>query len=129
MIITLARQCGSGGTQIGRALADKYRLPLYDMRALTEAGKATGVFERAPEFFAERPMNSLLSAISLAADKSGVRRGAKTILAELLPPDDFILIGRCGNVVYGDRPDCVRVFLCGEFEARVKVLMSRYALS
>lgn len=89
MIITLARQCGSGGTQVGRALADKYRLPLYDMRALTEAGKATGVFERAPEFFAERPMNSLLSAISLAADKSGVRRGAKTILAELLPPDDL----------------------------------------
>ena len=43
--------------------------------------------------------------------------------------DDFILIGRCGNVVYGDRPNCVRVFLCGEFAARVKVLRERYSLS
>ena len=129
MIITLARQCGSGGTQVGRALSEKYRLPLFDMRALSEAGKATGLFERTPEFFAERPMNSLLSAISLAADKSGVRRGAEKILAELLPPDDFILIGRCGNVVYGDRPNCVRVLLCGEFVARVKVLRERYSLS
>ena len=76
MIITLARQCGSGGTQVGRALSEKYRLPLFDMRALSEAGKATGLFERTPEFFAERPMNSLLSAISL---ERGAPRGGEDI--------------------------------------------------
>ena len=55
MIITVARQCGSGGTQVGRVLSEKYRLPLFDMRRLNEAGKAMGLLERTPEFFAERP--------------------------------------------------------------------------
>lgn len=129
MIITVARQCGSGGTQVGRALSEKYRLPLFDMRRLNEAGKAMGLLERTPEFFAERPMNSLLSALSLSEDRNGARREAEKILAALLPSDDFILVGRCGNVVYGDRPNCVRVFLCGEFAARVKVLRERYGIS
>lgn len=129
MIITLARQCGSGGTQVGRALSEKYRLPLFDMRRLNEAGKAMGLLARTPEFFAERPMNSFLSALSLSDDKNRVRREAEEILAALLPPDDFILVGRCGNVVYGDRPDCVRVFLCGEFTMRVQVLRDRYGIS
>ena len=129
MIITLARQCGSNGTLVGRTLSQKYGLPLFDLRSLAEAGRAKGLFDRYPEFFAERPVNSLLSVITLAAAPKNIRTAAKEILAELLPADDFILIGRCGNIVYGDRPDCVRIFLCGEFEQRVQVLMGRYNLS
>lgn len=129
MIITLARQCGSNGTLIGRTLSQRYRMPLFDLRALTEAGKTKGLLERYPDFFAERPMNSLLSAITLSAVPDNVRSAAKEILTTLLPEDNFILIGRCGNMVYGGRADCVRIFLCGEFDERVKVLMGRYNLS
>ena len=49
MIITLARQCGSNGTLIGRTLSQRYRMPLFDLRALTEAGKTKGLLERYPD--------------------------------------------------------------------------------
>ena len=129
MIITLARQCGSNGTLIGRNLSKKYGLPLFDLRSLAKAAKAEALVERFPEFFAERPMNILISAITLSAVPESVKDLAENILTELLPEDNFILIGRCGNFVYGDRPECVRIFLCGAFETRVKELMGRYNIS
>ena len=33
MIITIARQCGCMGDQIGKALAEKYFIPFYDKDA------------------------------------------------------------------------------------------------
>ena len=32
MIITIARQCGCMGDQIGKALAEKYFIPFYDKK-------------------------------------------------------------------------------------------------
>lgn len=129
MIITIARQRGSGGTQISRALAETYGLPVYHLRALSEAAQKEGLLAAYPEFFAERSLNSLLSAISLEADHTAVYKVPKQLLHQLLPPDNFILIGRCGNVVYKDHPGCIRIFLGGDVSIRVANIMARYGLS
>lgn len=128
MIITIARQRGSGGTQISRDLSETYGLPVYNLRTLSEAAKKKGLLQDYPEFFAESPLNSLLSAITLGADHSAVYKVPETLLKQLLPSDNFILIGRCGNVVYRDHPACIRVFLGGDFSVRVRNIMERYDL-
>ena len=42
MIITIARQCGSGGHEIGKELASRLGLELYDRRKLEEEAKKLG---------------------------------------------------------------------------------------
>ena len=37
MIITVARQCGCEGDQIGKALAEKYGIPYYDKAAIKDS--------------------------------------------------------------------------------------------
>ena len=45
MIITIARQCGSGGHEIGKELASRLGLELYDRKKLEEEAKKLGFDE------------------------------------------------------------------------------------
>ena len=48
MIITIGRQLGSGGLEIGRLLAERLNLAFYDKELLTEAARHSGI---CPECF------------------------------------------------------------------------------
>lgn len=50
MIITIARQCGCMGDQIGKALAEKYFIPFYDKDAVCRLAKEKGLYEKYPYF-------------------------------------------------------------------------------
>ena len=55
MIITIARQCGCMGDQIGKALAEKYFIPFYDKDAVCRLAKEKGLYEKYPYFYGEMP--------------------------------------------------------------------------
>ena len=46
MIITIARQCGSGGHEIGKELASRLGLELYDRKKLEEEAKKLGKLDK-----------------------------------------------------------------------------------
>lgn len=50
MIITIARQCGSGGHEIGKELASRLGLELYDRKKLEEEAKKLGKLDENKEF-------------------------------------------------------------------------------
>ena len=47
MIITIARQCGCNGDELGKALAQKYNLKLFDKKAISKMAKEKGYFKDA----------------------------------------------------------------------------------
>ena len=54
MIITIARQCGSGGHEIGKELASRLGLELYDSKKLEEEATKLGKLDENKEFFQEK---------------------------------------------------------------------------
>ena len=50
MIITIARQCGSGGHEIGKELASRLGLELYDRKKLEEEAKKLGKLDETKNF-------------------------------------------------------------------------------
>ena len=48
-IITISRQFGSGGREIGRKLADALGIPFYDNEIISRAAKESGFSEAAFE--------------------------------------------------------------------------------
>ena len=60
MIITIARQSGCSGKQVGQLLAEHYHIPLYDKDALIDMAQKTGLYESIPNFFSCLP-SSLIS--------------------------------------------------------------------
>ena len=83
MIITLARQRGSGAAQIGKSLAAAFSLPVYNLRELINLAKGKGLLAQYPEFFSEQPLNSLLSVISLTDSPKEVRELPQLILSQV----------------------------------------------
>ena len=66
MIITIARQCGSGGHKVAQILADKLGLELFDKKRLLEEARKLDKEDEFNDFFNERPVNSLLYGIEMS---------------------------------------------------------------
>ena len=64
-IITITRQFGSGGHEIGEALAKKLEIPFYDKELISLAAKESGVCPEVFEEVDERATNSLLYSLSV----------------------------------------------------------------
>lgn len=140
-IITITRQYGSGGHDIGSLLANKLDIPFYDKELITIAAKEKGV---SPEIFEqadEKPTNSLLYALSLGLYDYG--NGFNTtmgnmpindelyilqhkIIKEMAQMQNFVVVGRCADYVLRDNPNVVKVFIYADIESRIKRVLARH---
>ena len=60
LIITIGREYGSGGREIGEKLAERLSIPIYDKQLITEAVQASGICQEVFEQYDETATNSLL---------------------------------------------------------------------
>lgn len=132
-IITIGRQFGSGGRQIGEALAKRMDVPFYDKQLLKEAAKESGICEEIFDSFDEKPTNSFL--YSLVMDPYSLGFGGSTELPlnhkVFLAAFDTIkslaekngscvFVGRCADYALRDMDNVVNVFIYGDLEDRAK---------
>lgn len=125
MIITIARQCGSGGLIIAEKLSKHYKIPFYTIKKLEEMAEAHGILNKMSDFFDEYPVNTLIFAITQSDNIGHVTEQTRDALQELIGETDCIIVGRCGNYVFRKRSDLVSVFLKGDRDARIN-FMSEY---
>lgn len=126
MIITVARQCGCEGDQIGKALAEKYGIPYYDKAAIKDMAKQKGLYERYPGFYGEVPADTLLYTISKTEDPGSSYKVPEKALSGIVGDDDFVLLGRCGNYAFRDHENLVSIFLKGDIKKREENAAAEY---
>ena len=129
MIITIARQCGCNGDELGKALAQKYNLKLFDKKAISKMAKEKGYFERYPDFYGETPMDMLMHSITVSEEDSLLYSTAGKALKNVIDEDNFIIIGRCGNYVYRDDVKCISIFLSGSKIVREENIAKKHNIS
>lgn len=141
-VITISRQFGSGGREIGRLAAEALGIKYYDNELITIAAKESGI---APELFenAEKTAsNSLL--YSLAMGTYSMVGGVPSMLEmplndrlfliqsdvikRLAQESPCVIIGRCADYVLRDNPNCLNVFIHADLENRIKRATSSYNL-
>ena len=72
-IITIGRQFGSNGREIGRELATKLGIPFYDKELLNETAKNSGMSEAVLKTLDERPskrIETIMQRFNLTYDKA-----------------------------------------------------------
>ena len=123
MIITIARQCGSGGHEIGKELASRLGLELYDRKKLEEEAKKLGKLDENKEFFQEKAVNSLLYSIAVSYGESNPMEKSFELIRELTQQKSAVIIGRCSGAIYANDPEATTVFLhadSGTVQCRVR---------
>lgn len=138
LIITIGRQFGSGGREIGKVLANLIGAKYYDRELILEASKASGLcaecFDRADEKAPNRFLNALskgwLSAAS-GMPTSGsysdemIFKVQSDVIRNIAEKESAVIVGRCADYILRDYPGCISVFLHATPQACIERIVSR----
>lgn len=142
-IITIGREFGSGGREIGSKLAKSLGIPFYDKELLTRAAKESGFCEEMIQNHDERPTNSFLYNLVMDTYSFGYNSSAlvdmpishKVFLAQydtikkIADEGSCVIVGRCADYALGEYDNCLSIFIHADFECRVQRIMRRYDLT
>ena len=106
LIITISRQYGTGGREIGQKLALRLGIPFYDRELITRAAKKTGFDEKLFDQLDKRATNSFL--YSLTMDGTEHKVGSLSEFRQLMSqtsPGQMITVGTLSAVAEGDIPE------------------------
>ena len=136
-IITIGRQFGSNGRNIGRKLAEKISANFYDKELITLAAEESGFAEHLFEKNDRNITNSLLYSLSMYGNTMGLYdmplndklfiAQSKTIqnVAEKGP---CVIVGRCADYVLRNKPNVLNVFIHSDMESKVRRVVEDYGV-
>ena len=140
IIITVARQYGSGGREIGEKVAKKLGITLYDKQLITEAATKGNLDENVSKLADESAANSLLYTLAMGSNVLGTTMhfGYKMplndklfilqseVIKEKAKEDSCVIIGRCGDYVLRDEENVLRIFVYGDLDHRATRIQQRH---
>ena len=141
-VITIARQYGSGGREIGEMLAQKLGVPYYDKELIALAAKKSGLSEEVFRQADERATSSLL--YSLVMGTYGFGGGVAgmndmpindklfliqaDIIRKAAEKGACVIVGRCADYVLRERKDCLKVFIHANRDSRLRRAVEKYGI-
>lgn len=142
-IITIGRQYGSGGREIGAKLAEELGIKLYDKEMLSRAAKESGICKELFETHDEKPTNSFLYSLVMDTYSMGYSSGTfsemplnhKVFLAQLdaikkiAEEGPCVLVGRCADYALENCDDVMSVFIRADLNARIRRVARIYDLT
>jgi len=126
MIITIGREYGSGGHEIGEKLAKKYGIKFYDKQALIKIAKENGYYDEIISFYEEKPVNSLLYAIAMNSYSDELGKKQFETIKEIGESESCVMIGRCTNYIFKDNDNATSIFIHADIEKRIERVTSIY---
>ena len=130
-VITIGREFGSGGREIGRRIAEKLQFSYYDREIVTEIAKRTKLSEEYVERITEDrpympyPIHAGMSFHTAyyaytEFDRSlAVFAEQHNIIKELADKSDCIIVGRCADYVLKEKAP-FRIFVFADTESKLK---------
>ncbi|MCR4584338.1 MAG: cytidylate kinase-like family protein [Lachnospiraceae bacterium] len=138
-IITIGRELGSGGREVGKRLAEELNIPVYDKEILDEAAKKSGYSREIFEKHDERPTNSFLYSLAMGIGGYGTSYQRPLVLdiylaqfntiKKLADEGPGIFIGRCADYVLSEHDPVLNVFIHADMAWRVERLMKLHNMS
>lgn len=140
IVITIARQFGSGGREIGEKVAELLGIPCYDKELIKDAAAKGSLNEEVLKVTDESAANSLLYTLAMGSNILGA--GAhfnykmplndklfilqSEIIKEYADAGSCVIIGRCADYVLNERSDLLKIFIYGDIQHRQARIKERY---
>ena len=143
VVITIARQYGSGGKTIGKMLAEKLDIPWYSRDILKMASEESGINEQLFMQFDEKLHKRLFKRISpdiytgglippessdFVSEKNLFNYQAE-VIKRLAKTESCVIIGRAADFVLKDYPNVVSVFVHGSEEFNLARAMEQNSMT
>lgn len=141
-VITIGREFGSGGHEIGMKLARRLGIKCYDKELLTLAAKESGMCEDLFKNHDEKPTNSFLYSLVMDTYSVGYTSSYmdmplnhKVFLAQfeaikkLADREACVIVGRCADYALEGNPHAISVFVKADMDEKVKRISRIYEVN
>ena len=128
-IITIGREFGSGGRELGRRLAEELGIAYYDQEIIIEIAKRTSLSEQyIQQIIEHRPIvsfpihtgRSFYPAVNPVLEQShSVFYEQSSIIQELAEKSDCVIVGRCADYILREK-NPFKIFVYADMESRIK---------
>ena len=133
-VITISRQYGSGGREIGAKLAERFGVPFYDNELITRAAKESGYAEAAFENAERKATNSFLYSLAMGMNSYGnqdlgfshlslddrIYLAQSNVIRKVAAEGPCIIVGRCADYILRDLDNVVNVFIWADIKFRIE---------
>ena len=131
IVITVSREYGSGGRYVGKLIADKLGIKLYDKEFIQKLAEETGLSEEYIE-------NNEQKRDALANLNNGYYVGLNNsdelflkeseLIKEVANQESCVIIGRCADFILKDKENVLKVFIYSDMEDKIKRATDIYGL-
>ena len=138
IIITIGRQFGSGGHEVGNRLAQRLDIPLYDHNLIKMAAKELDITPEMAEKVDESVLEHYMSSAILGSGdykefeeplSDQVFEMQTQIIQKLAKRSSCIIVGRCADYILGDYSNCINAFVYAYKEDRIRRIMKLYDMN
>jgi len=127
IIISIGRQYGSAGHEIGLKLGEMLDIPVYDRNLFEEIGRIKNIDTNDLEKYDEVPKKRFFSRTVNGYSNSPEENVAELQFALLKSKwadgDSFVVIGRCADELFRGQEGFLSVFILGDEEEKLKRIM------
>ena len=131
--ITIGRQLGSGGREIGKKIAEDLGIAFYDKELLQIASRESGLgkefFEEMDEKKSHSIFGGLLNLQNTFSDEfytnyylsnETLFKIQSDVIRNLAEKESCLFLGRCADYVLKDSPRCLNIFISADPEERIR---------
>jgi len=137
-VITVGRQYGSCGREIGKRLACELGVAFYDKEKLKEVAVKMGAEDLMLEAYGEKHAKSLLHSLAIGAYSFGYHEAshqnpfsqkayllAFDVIKRVARQGPCVIVGRCADYVLEHDAQCVNLFFHAPLPVRIKTIARR----
>ena len=131
VVITIAREYASGGRYIGKLVADKLGIKLYDNEFISKVAEETGLSEEYIE-------NNEQKRDALASLNNGYYSGLNNsdelfikeseLIKEVADKESCVIVGRCADFILSSRKNVINVFVYSDMEDKINRATTYYGM-
>ena len=136
LIITIGREYGSGGREIGQAVAKALGIAFYDKQIISLAAKKSGLSDEFISNNEQRMRGGFMLNLAAASAYSGgffssqylplsesIFISQAQVIRDIANKESAVIVGRCADYILDGRQNTINVFIHAPQEERVKRIM------
>ncbi len=132
IIVAIGREHGSGGHYIAELISEALGIKLYDKKTIEAAIVDQGYSQELISQKDERPVNFFASRrigkFSNSIEVNVAERTFQMLRTKAAQGESFVVLGRCGEQVLKDNPNCISIFICGNPQFKLSRIMEKLGL-
>lgn len=143
-VITISRQFGTGGHEIGAELARRLGVKLLDKQILNEMARKYNIVEEAVEKIESRnplwrdDFTQFYRSYMAKTEYSGQEHDQTSrqlfdaqaeVIKKIAAEESCVIIGRCGFHIFRNHPNALKIFIHADDDCRKKRIGRKYDIS